>query len=75
MAEPEETPPEPTNVRAEMPDGTIIPLQLYYWGKANAMHRWDSVDELPVRPKMILADVLPPHTFIHPRVRPRYSPD
>lgn len=65
----EPQPPEPTNVRAEMADGTVIPVELYYWGKAGPMHRWDTVHELDERPVRILCDTLPEGTFIHPRVR------
>jgi hypothetical protein len=65
----EPQPVEPTNVRAEMEDGTIIPLELYYWGETAGLHRWDTLHELPERPKMILADHLPERTVIHPRIR------
>jgi hypothetical protein len=64
-----EQPPEPTDVRAEMEDGTIIPLELYYWGEAGGLHRWDTVHELAERPKVIHVGMLPPRTVVHPRIR------
>jgi|1186.fasta_scaffold118604_3 hypothetical protein len=69
VAEPQELPPEPTDVRAEMPDGSVIPLALTYRGVWDGLHVWDAAPALPGRPKVIHVGVLPPLTVVRPRIR------
>lgn len=54
--------PEPSNVRAFMPDGTVIPIGLVYAGRENGLDIWEGV--APYEAADIRIGILPPRTTV-----------
>lgn len=58
-------PDPPVNVRIELRDGTVIPVQSTYVGLINNIHHWEVVEDVPVDAVARLSiDMLPPHTSV-----------
>lgn len=63
-------PTPPTNVRAVLADGSIVPLELTYTGWDGQCHRWKAVRTPAWQPVQILCDALPVRTSIEVPVDP-----
>jgi len=66
------SPRPPKNVRLELPDGTVLPLELFYDGyDEDGMHVWEATQPVPVvwaEGVKLRCDKLPPWTSIRVRM-------
>ena len=64
----------PENVRIQLADGTVLPVELIYTGlDERGLHEWVAVSSFPVDDvgARVLADKVPPRTSITIMVRPK----
>lgn len=57
-------PQPPTNVRAVLADGRVIPLDCVYEGRRDGQHLWVAVWVLPEAPQRLLVDELPARSAV-----------
>lgn len=56
----------PVNVKLVYPDGSTRPLDCLYVGRSDGVHNWNTILAEPIPPNTFLhCDVLPPHTALH----------
>lgn len=61
-----ELPPAPENVRIVLPDGEVIPVEVFYNGRnVDGLHEWVATVPIPIWVGCsIKADAVPPYTSI-----------